>query len=592
MLPLPNSFRFLKRLNVQMTQAERQSVERVLGTARFALSLLSLLAVYLDPTDPTTYASLAYILLTCWMLYSTFVLVWLRYHDASPGVIRFLHAIDVLWPPVITLFTQGPNSPFFVFFVAALIGAGFRWGFPEALMTAVVGIGLLESQALLVGDEPAQIQLLLNGQFELNRLIIRSSYLLMVGFLIGYLAEIEKERRAESAVINRVLSQARAEQSLAPTMQAAITEFTRLFEAKRAFLVLENLEIDRVFLWQTAPSRADGRPYYRELPSQEVERNLLRSEPRTFFARKRKHSVQFKAIDQGDFVQEHRNDLPSFAFYTEQANSVLSSAIEFGHEWAGRLVLIDARVGFRAERELRFAEGLLRSIAPAIYSVYLVRRLRGRTGAMERARVARELHDGAIQSLISVEMQLDVLRRGAEREASPMAGDLRHVQSLLQSEVLNLRELMQQLRPVDMGPQQFLDFLADTVDRFRRDTGISASFVSDLQDVELSPHACREMARILQEALVNVRKHSGADEVLVRFAGENGAWKLVVDDNGRGFDFSGRLTLREMNASRKGPMVIKERVRTIGGDFFIDSTPGRGARLEVTLPKKGHLQHG
>ena len=231
-------------------------------------------------------------------------------------------------------------------------------------------------------------------------------------------------------------------------------------------------------------------------------------------------------------------------------------------------------------------------IVPAIYSVYLVRRLRSRAGAVERARVARDLHDGAIQSLISVEMQVDVLRRSAEREQSPMAANLQHVQKLLQGEVLNLRELMQHLRPVDMGPQQFLEFMADTVDRFQRDTGVSASFVSDLQDVELGPHVCRELARILQEALVNVRKHSGADNVLVRFARENGTWKLVVDDNGRGFDFIGRLSLRELDSAHKGPIVIKERVRTIGGDICIDSLPGRGARLEVTLKQKGRAVHG
>ena len=56
---------------------------------------------------------------------------------------------------------------------------------------------------------------------------------------------------------------------------------------------------------------------------------------------------------------------------------------------------------------------LVRQVGPAVYNVYLLRRLRMRAGALERARFARELHDGAVQSLIAVEMQVDVLKRQA-----------------------------------------------------------------------------------------------------------------------------------------------------------------------------------
>ena len=203
--------------------------------------------------------------------------------------------------------------------------------------------------------------------------------------------------------------------------------------------------------------------------------------------------------------------------------------------------------------------------------------------AMDRALVARELHDGAIQSLIGMEVQVAVLRRQAE--ASPaMSDELGRIQQLLRQEVLNLRELMRQMKPLDLDPRRLLDFLAESVDKFRRETGISASFVSDLREVALSPRICTELARIAQEALVNVRKHSGASNVIVRLAMENGSGRLVVDDDGRGFDFSGRLAQIELDAARKGPVIIKERVRAIGGQLCIESEPGKGARLEITLP--------
>jgi signal transduction histidine kinase len=151
-------------------------------------------------------------------------------------------------------------------------------------------------------------------------------------------------------------------------------------------------------------------------------------------------------------------------------------------------------------------------------------------------------------------------------------------------EVLNLRDLMQQMKPHDLSPKQLLDYLADLVDRFRRDTGISTRFVSELQDVPLRQMARRELARIAQEALVNARKHSGARNVLVKLELRDGVCCLVVDDDGRGYDFAGRFTKDELDLARKGPVVIKERVHAIGGDLTLESIPGRGTRLEVTVP--------
>jgi signal transduction histidine kinase len=63
-------------------------------------------------------------------------------------------------------------------------------------------------------------------------------------------------------------------------------------------------------------------------------------------------------------------------------------------------------------------------------------------------------------------------------------------------------------------------------------------------------------------------------------------WKFEVDDDGRGFGFAGRLEQAELDVTRKGPVIIKERVRAIGARLAIQSDPGRGARLEVWLPRR------
>ena len=207
---------------------------------------------------------------------------------------------------------------------------------------------------------------------------------------------------------------------------------------------------------------------------------------------------------------------------------------------------------------------MIRQVGPAVYNVYLVRKLRKRAGALERARLVRELHDGAVQSLIGVEMQMDVLRR-TYPIATPLGNELERIQQLLREEVLKLRELMQEMKSADIDARKLPGFLHDAVDRFQRETGIRARFVMDDQELLLQQPVCRELARITQEALVNVRKHSGATHVLVQLLESKGSWELLIEDDGSGFPFSGRISLSSSDVARHIPAIIRERVRLIRG---------------------------
>jgi signal transduction histidine kinase len=90
----------------------------------------------------------------------------------------------------------------------------------------------------------------------------------------------------------------------------------------------------------------------------------------------------------------------------------------------------------------------------------------------------------------------------------------------------------------------------------------------------------------VQEALVNARRHAEARNVLVRLDHrDRDGWRLVIEDDGRGFGFEGRLGPQELDAQRKGPLVIRERARSAGGELMIESSPGSGSRLEVRFPE-------
>ncbi len=579
-----------------MEATDARHVERVLATARALLAAGSLIAIYVDPTSPSSYATLVYGLLVVYVVYSAAILAVLRFGREPKRLFRIgLHVVDILWPAVISGFTEGPSSPFYVYYAFVLLAAAYRWGWQETLATTAAGVLLSVAQAGFFVFGHAAPSGLLGREFELNRFIIRSLYLVLMGFLLGYLAEEEKRLRAETWVAAHIMSKAQAEIGLRATIQALLEEILELFGARQALVSIADSTAGRGFLWEVRPPSENRTAsiFLTELEPAEGAKYSFDAAGQAWSAARRARPLETQALDvvtldsKGARLRPESRVPPGDFLAGRSWERLLAVAISIGEDWSGRLYLLDPDPSAVEDAALRLLQNLARQVAPAVYNVYLLRRLRSKAGAVERARVARELHDGVIQPLIAIEMQLDALQSQAANHQERLAEGLARIQQLLRQEVVNVREMMEHLKPLDVRPQQLLEILADVVEKFHRETGIAASFASDLEEVDLTPRVCRELARIVQEALVNVRKHSGARNVLVRLSSQDARWVLVVDDDGRGFGFSGHLNQNELDAARRGPLVIKERVRSIGAELVVESGPGQGARLEISIPHRG-----
>jgi signal transduction histidine kinase len=589
--------RFLNRLRAGMPPEDTRWMERVISGARLFFAVVALIAIYVDPTEPARYEELIYGLLISYVLLSigAFLFAWFRAQGARPAW-KAMHVADIAWFSIITTFSQGPNSPLYVFLLFLLLVAAYQWGFRETLATAGTIAAVLFTQVALLLVAPFMGRYALEGEFELNRFILRSAFLLLMGLLLGYLSEQEKVHQAEANLIARLLSRVQAERGLRATLDVTLAELLRVFGSDRAVLVLREKRGERVFLWEARrlPDVEHVSLQLSELDGAAV-RPLFSSEQANTLYAQRSHAGGAAWTSHGTALDESGRRatieapvIPDSIQRSREARSMLMASLESVGEWRGRLILFDPVIGFNVELELRFLQKLMREVGPAAYSVYLVRQLRARVGAVERARVARELHDGAIQSLVALEMQMEVLRRPGAADPARVSEKLAAIQQLLHGEVLNLRELIEQIKPLEVGPQELLEHLTHKVEKFRRETGIAARFVCQIEEVVLPARAAREVSRIVQEALVNIRKHSAAHNVLVRLSASDSSWVLTIDDDGRGFGFSGRLSQAELDASRAGPVVIKERVRALGGELAIDSRPGKGARLEISIPQRTH----
>jgi signal transduction histidine kinase len=597
-----NRFRFSWRMRAPADPSEIRRIERWLATARVFLAISALLAIRMDPTR-LGYSPAAYGLFGFYMGNSILILMLLRRRQQSTASFRFLvHTADIIWPAFISIFAEGPRSPFFLFFVFVLTAAAYRWGLWETLATAAAEVALLwmESLVLLHGwlapvgalPWPGLAGLRVNlDEFQPQRLFMQSVYLLVMGLLLGYLAEQQKHLRAEKAAVARILAKARVQAGLTGTLEQILGEALAMYGSARVLVASQEVHSQRVFLGELRVSESTVSEFVWLDSSPRDATSYLGDFPGDVCSAIRKNEGwEILALDQeGNQMTVERTDSltqlnKSQLNKSQPFNAVIAVSFLLGGEWKGRVFFFDpTRQGEKLE-ELRFLLDLVRQIGPAVYNVYLLHRLRRRAGAAERARFARELHDGAVQSLIAVEMQVDVLRRQPDAQGS-IASELARIQGLLREEVLKLRELMQQMKSIDVDAQKLLNVLHDTVERFQRETGISARFVTDLEGLDMPQKVCREILRIVQEGLVNVRKHSKARHALVRLASNPNLWTLSLEDDGQGFSFSGRLTQAEMDEIGKGPMIIKERVRLIGGELTVESNPGQGVRLEVTVPR-------
>ena len=231
-----------------------------------------------------------------------------------------------------------------------------------------------------------------------------------------------------------------------------------------------------------------------------------------------------------------------------------------------RLEAAEARM---KEANLDLSRGITEAVAE-------VRHLSGRVVRIqeeERRRIARDLHDGVGQAVTALQIELR-LAESRPRDTPRHAAEA----SRLAEEILaETRSAVQALRPARLAESNIEDALRGCVEEFERRTRVPASFrvEGELRGAGEDTAIC--LVRILQEALTNITRHARAREVGVRLRYDRGALWLEVSDDGVGFEPEG---IEEGTGLRS----MKERTRFLRGSMEIDSVPGEGTRICVSLP--------
>ncbi len=210
-----------------------------------------------------------------------------------------------------------------------------------------------------------------------------------------------------------------------------------------------------------------------------------------------------------------------------------------------------------------------------------------RTQEEERKRIARDLHDDTVQSLIAIGQRVELARETVTEDPEEAREQLRELRKMVTHTIGSVRQFSRDLRPTvleDLGLVPALQYL---VNELTQEDTIEVSLHAEGTAEGLPPDMEVTIYRIVQEALTNVRKHAQASHVQVHAQFLPRQVIITIQDNGIGFTLPDE-TAELVNIGSLGLMGLKERAQLFGGEMFITSQVGQGTTVQVVLPRSPH----
>ncbi|MBI4675912.1 MAG: GAF domain-containing protein [Chloroflexi bacterium] len=231
-------------------------------------------------------------------------------------------------------------------------------------------------------------------------------------------------------------------------------------------------------------------------------------------------------------------------------------------------------------RQMPLVDFMAQQTALAVRNAQLHQQLGHVAMLEERHRLSREMHDGVAQTLGYLGWQMDHLTRLAQSgQTEALTEELVAARRNVREAYMDAREAIDGLRLAVDHPGGLPAALEQYAADFTARSGIATQFSQSGCSGGLSPVAELQLLRFAQEALTNVRKHSGAQNVQILLSCDAKTCQLSIGDDGRGFD-----ALMPRSRNHWGMTTMRERVQSLGGYLTITTNPGQGTRLTATVP--------
>jgi signal transduction histidine kinase len=550
-------------------ETDRRHIERQIANARPIIVLLTLIAMLQQPSAQHANRPISFLI--GYLLLSFCIILFEKIFPSRTWHLPLF--VDLVALGYFMIVSPSMVPAWFPYLFVCYV-AGIRWGLNSAFPLA----GLLSLEIILLT--------VVKGEIHFLRII---SWLGLAGATfaagagIAFLGDRNRLFAVQQAFFSRITATMEVDQGLAECLRLFLEELTHAFHSQEALLVYRDTDLERIFLWRHRAGETE-RLMPDNLPLTRADGLLLDDADATICW----NSLSGAGSGFGWDRRDGRNlkSIPRLPGPTQQLlnlKSMMTVTFDQGGKPAGRLFLLNGRNKFSHD-DLQWFERVSRHIGPALENVFLLRHLRARAIEAERSRISRDLHDGILQTLLSFEIQLDVLRKQVTATPEQAAESLGNLQATVKGESAELRRMVTDMRPVRVQSADLVDLMIGFAERFRNESTLALDVLIDSVEVQAPDRVCRELFQIYREALNNIKKHAKASHVVVKLSQDDSRLVLVVDDNGEGFSFAGRFTGDELDRLRLGPISIKERTRTVGGVLTVESNPGHGARLTIEIP--------
>ncbi|MCB0112472.1 MAG: HAMP domain-containing protein [Caldilineaceae bacterium] len=398
----------------------------------------------------------------------------------------------------------------------------------------------------------------------------------MTDHLVLAQTNLERTNRRLTA-INRVIQAADREQEIHDVLYSILGTLLDVLNLEMGWVYLRDPERERYHLasWRNIPA--------------ELETHLLHAHDHTLCRCQR--MLLDGAFNKSVNVCECGRLETYFA--PERQATHLTLPIEAGEQRLGVVNLLRTDEQDLSDDDLELLSAISTQISEVVSNAWLRLKLAEKEQARqylleslveaqeeERARLARELHDGAGQMLTSLLVRLKTLENQAE--TPPVRQGLASTLDMISETIEQVRDLSYRLRPAALEEFGLAVALRTLVAEMIEDAGIEVRCRIDVGGTTLPQGVDVSLYRIAQEALTNVLRHAQATEVTVELAQRDGGVSLRIRDNGRGF--APHHPSRQNGKRHLGLISMSERAEMVGGVLHVDSAPGQGTTIDIVVP--------
>jgi signal transduction histidine kinase len=540
----------------------------MISRMRLVLAASVLLAVFIDPAGLSGIYYFTWLVLFGYLIHSSVVYAFSLLTDFFVES-RLAHRLDVVWFALIVGFTGGGNSFFFIFFFFAILVSGFRWGMEEGARVTLASAALFAAAGLL-----------LNTGVDLPRLLLRTTFLLALGYMCVYWGESKLRLMRQLALLQDVSRLSNPRFGVDHTMTRILQKTCVFFNASSCLLIMQDHDSGQYFLRTvkeniTAPSlHAEGIDATAASPLMAFAQDQL------MIYRRPPFSTLAFLFDESlacSGEQHHwtRQDSPSAARGLAEmmdATSFISAPVVLRKQ-QGRIYVVSQKKLFDKTDAL-FLNHMAAQAFPVMENIELLDKMASDAAAQERKKMSLDLHDTAIQPYVGLKLGLSALRKKALAD-NPLISELDKLIAMTEKVIQDLRHYEKTLKTGSPPLEPvFLTALRQQAAQVREFYGVDIDIAMP-DEISVSDRLGTEALQLVREGLTNICKHTLAQRGKIKVDCVNGWLRIQIENESPDAGTP---------AADFIPRSLSERAAGLGGKVRVMQIPQGNTVVHVEIP--------